>query len=69
MEPNEIDQMEIGLRTLLEEGRLKKLEAVANSYGLTLIRRDTLKELKERIDKPDKYVKITDLKEVLGDFI
>ena len=69
MDQTEIDRMERGLRTLLEKGRLKKLEAVANSYGLTLIRKDTLKELKKRIEESDIYVKVAELKVVLEDFI
>ena len=69
MKQTEIDRMERELRTLLGEGRLKKLEAVANSYGLTLIRKDTLRILKEKIDGPDKYVNVTGLKKILGDFI
>ncbi len=69
MKQTEIDRIEQELRVLLEEGRLKKLEAIANSYGLTLIRKDTLKILKERIDEPDKYVNVTELKKILGAFI
>ena len=69
MDQTEIDQMERGLRTLLEEGRLAKLEAVANSYGLTLIRKDMLKELKKRIEESDTYVKVAELKVALEEFI
>ncbi len=69
MNQTEIDQMEWELRTLLEAGRLKKLEAIANSYGLTLIRKDMLGDLRKRIDKPDTYIKVTELKAILGDFI